>query len=90
MEGSDSTDVIINFVPGFFSDTPPFPSDSGWLTIFSNDPDEEVLHVHLHGSRFYWGLRGDVNGDGNINILDALVVINHILGTNFITDSAAQ
>ena len=34
------------------------------------------------------GLRGDVNGDAIVNILDVLYVINHILGTTIIAGDA--
>ena len=32
---------------------------------------------------------GDLNSDGVVNILDTVLMVNHIQGTEFITDSEA-
>jgi hypothetical protein len=34
------------------------------------------------------GTRGDVTGDGNVNVLDILAIANHILGINILTGDA--
>ena len=52
------------------------------LTIVCNDPDQEVCFVALRGEGVEGcagGDYGDVTGDGKINVIDVLGVVNHIL-----------
>lgn len=52
------------------------------LTIFCNDTQNPELQIPLYGVGIAGcqGEIGDVTGDGNINVLDVLAVVNDILG----------
>lgn len=47
------------------------------LSIPSNDPDSPVLNVPLQGMRF---LKGDVNGDGIVDLKDAVLALQIMTG----------
>jgi len=55
------------------------------LSIPSNDPNSPVLNIPLQGMRF---LKGDVNGNGIINIEDAVLALR--IMTGIIPDSEIQ
>ena len=44
--------------------------------------------VNLHPNLSAQSFMGDVNGDGKINLLDFVKVVNHIQGTEFLTDKS--
>ena len=58
------------------------PSERGLKTatlfLSSNDPDEQETKAIITGIGY---LPGDANGDGNINVIDVIGIINNILGT---------
>ena len=73
----DSGEVIITFTPAS-EETYEAP-----LCLHCNDELMPEIQVQLHGvgiAGCAGGEVGDVTGDGNINVLDVLAVINHILG----------
>ncbi|UCE17680.1 MAG: dockerin type I repeat-containing protein, partial [Gemmatimonadota bacterium] len=44
-----------------------------------------LFGLGLYGSAYTWDIqreRGDVNGDGAINVLDAVLTVNIVLGTS--------
>ncbi|UCE19678.1 MAG: VCBS repeat-containing protein [Gemmatimonadota bacterium] len=48
-------------------------------SLNSSTSDTGFVVLYKYGSGT--GIRGDVNGDGSINLLDVLTTVNHILGT---------
>jgi hypothetical protein len=83
VNGLSSADVMVTFTPtaeGVFEAT---------LTIVSNDPDEGVCYVTLYGEGVTscpGGELGDVTASGDINILDVLAVINHIIAVQLLSE----
>lgn len=75
--GMGSAGVVVTFAPTV-EDT-----IEATLTLVCNDSDQPELQVPLYGVGIAGcpgGEPGDVNGDGGINVLDVLAVVNHILG----------
>lgn len=55
----------------------------GFLSIYKNEREIFPIKVTKHGTF----LKGDVNGDGSVNISDVNVLINIILGANLDADT---
>ncbi|UCE17523.1 MAG: T9SS type A sorting domain-containing protein [Gemmatimonadota bacterium] len=58
------------------------PGESIFVTlsdVFLQDPEVSPLSVGLKSGQFLFGKKGEVNGDGAINVLDLLTVVNIIL-----------
>ena len=54
--------------------------ETGTLTISTDSPEQSTIAVLLSGVGIEEGVagKGDVNGDGEINILDIVKIVNHI------------
>ena len=59
-------------------------ADPAGTELICSEMDNDITVVQWGGEK------GDVNGDGDVNIVDVLAVINHILGTVPITDDAER
>lgn len=86
INGHDYADIIIVFDPEI--EPTDYHVDSAVFTIVSNDPDEGELSVFVHAGFTPWYIRGDVTGDGVINVLDVLAVSNYILSLLTLTGDA--
>ena len=81
-EVADYLRAIYNLVYTDSSVYNPSPDISVWLKT------ENGLEELEPGQSFIDGRMGDVNGDGLINILDALTVVNHILSIQELNQDA--
>ena len=45
----------------------------GWIPYYYSMMDEEYFE-------YYWDFHGDVNNDGRVSIIDAVLIVNYILG----------
>lgn len=57
----------------------------GFLSIYKNEREIFVNKIEVHGGTFW--LKGDVNGDGSVNISDVNVLISIILGATLDADT---
>ena len=62
-----------------------------WVEDNGNNPDimhPREVYYSLQNTWETFEMRGDVNSDGEINVLDVLAVVNHILGTTQLNSEA--
>ena len=81
IDALESQDVVVTFTPS--------REDTFEATLFiqCNDGEQPELFLPLYGigiSECEGGEMGDVNGDGTVNIIDVLNVVNHILGSGIL------
>lgn len=58
----------------------------GFLSIYKNEREIFPILIKVHGGQGGW-LKGDVNGDGSVNISDVNVLISIILGATLDDDT---
>ncbi len=65
----------------FDSSNDPFPSKDG-ITLFVPEGKKSAYQSHLYWRQFFIAeaLTGDANGNGGVDIDDALAIVNYILG----------
>ena len=82
LDPSDCVDISVEFCP------PATGTYSCLITLNSDIPGDVIQYIDLHA----WGCAGvgelgDVNGDGDIDVMDVLVVVNYILGKVSLEDA---
>ena len=55
-------------------------------TIISDSSGNEILS-HGEGGSVFLGMLGDVNGDGEINVIDAVIIVNFAISNEVPSDS---
>ncbi|MFQ6092857.1 MAG: T9SS type A sorting domain-containing protein [bacterium] len=73
-----------------YANVPDFGITDAELTDWTEDTDMQLAQLLADSAAIWWpacaGEIGDVTGDGDINVMDVLAVVNHILGIVPITD----